>query len=843
MYEGFSYNMWSWRWRCRAGAFRGALAVMLLGLGFAQTVHQQDTCPAAEAPRNLTQPLYKATAKEGPGVGFLSALVQSFLNTVQSKPFPKDLVLKIIRDPNVLSDNESIKEALVYEVGFLVCIAIGILYIVLMPIVGLFLACCRCCGNCGGKMYQKQTSSIHCHRRTLYLGTFVTTVIIFAGNICMFRSNEALKVSVEQGPVELRNTISNIGTFFTAVPKQVDDVVDESSKAVYEVTRNLDAIGAQLGTEIQRRFRGTLDPALHSVKRLNQEISNTSVQLDKLNLSLAELQSSADRLQANITAVKNEINQTLSNPRCRNCSNISNELQKLTLDTTITTPSLREFQSAVDEVIQINLQSKIDEVNQYFDSIPQRVTNDTKDVVQSSKRQLDDIKGQISEVSSEIQLSALGNVSGSLDQVQSEIDRVLPEVERAEHIRWAVCVALSCAVLLVVVCDLLGLVLGPLGLNPKADPKKRSCTADCGGTFLMMGAGFSFLFSWLLMLLVLLLFLLGGNVYTLLCRPWNNGQLLKFIDTSGLIAELKVDPALGLQNISDIYRDCENNQPLWTTFHLNERVDLDDLLNVSKYTAQIQRDFESMNITLTSITFLSPEIKNQLGDASAKAQNFDATALTQQMNNVSNINLNTTADKLELFSRSQEDDIKGELFNEAMKLRKIQSDIETIIIPQLGNLNSSMRSLQSTPGKINGTVGEVLSRVGTAQDFLNTNTTQIVKTESRKFLNCQLDYFTTYADWAKLTITRQVGRCGPVASAVDSAEVILCSNILEPLNAFWFSMGWCMIFFIPSIIFSIKLSKHYRRMKYTDDLLPPNVSVHNNHIMMNHIPRAQMKFA
>lgn len=52
--------------------------------------------------------------------------------------------------------------------------------------------------------------------------------------------------------------------------------------------------------------------------------------------------------------------------------------------------------------------------------------------------------------------------------------------------RWGVCLALSCVVLLVVVCNLLGLLLGPVGLTPKSDPMKRSCTADCGGTFLMM---------------------------------------------------------------------------------------------------------------------------------------------------------------------------------------------------------------------------------------------------------------------------------------------------------------------------------------------------------------------
>lgn len=69
-------------------------------------------------------------------------------------------------------------QILVYEVGFLVCVAIAVLYIVLMPIIGFFVACCRCCGNCGGKMYQKQTSSINCRRRTYYWFTFAITIII-----------------------------------------------------------------------------------------------------------------------------------------------------------------------------------------------------------------------------------------------------------------------------------------------------------------------------------------------------------------------------------------------------------------------------------------------------------------------------------------------------------------------------------------------------------------------------------------------------------------------------------------------------------------------------------------
>lgn len=35
-------------------------------------------------------------------------------------------------------------------------------------------------------------------------------------------------------------------------------------------------------------------------------------------------------------------------------------------------------------------------------------------------------------------------------------------------------------------------------------------------------------------------------------------------------------------------------------------------------------------------------------------------------------------------------------------------------------------------------------------------------------------------------------------------------------NTFWFGLGGCCILLIPSIIFSVKLSKYYRRMDTED---------------------------
>uniref|UniRef100_A0AAV2JK17 Prominin-1-A-like n=1 Tax=Knipowitschia caucasica TaxID=637954 RepID=A0AAV2JK17_KNICA len=508
--------------RC-LGSERATAVVVVLVVLLGSDVAYTDPCAGGAAPHSLQQPEYEPSVR--PEGDFMASFVQSFLHTVQPRPFPEDLVLEIVKDGGK-ANPEFIKDVLRYEIGFLVCAAIGILYIVLMPIVGLFLACCRCCGNCGGKMHQKQASSIHCRRRTLYWATFVTTVIILAGNICMFRSNEAFKVSVDKSTVELNKAINNISTFITAVPQQVQFVVNESYATIQEVSNNLDGIGLQLGSSFQKKFEAKFTPALHSLDIMDQEVVNNSVLLNKLNTSLTRLESSFSTIQRDIDAVKKQINKTLSEPDCTNCASVRPELNALTVDTSIRTSSLDELQAAMNEIIKADLKSKIKEIEEQFKNIPGSVANDTREFVRTSKTQLEEIKGQISKVTTKLPLSGLNDVLNQLEMVQGSIDTYTPEVENAEYIRWCVCLTLCCVVLWVVLCNILALALGPLGLKPKVEPTKRSSTSNCGGTFFMI-AGFSFLISWLFMLLVLILFLIGGNAYTLMCKTWRDGELLK----------------------------------------------------------------------------------------------------------------------------------------------------------------------------------------------------------------------------------------------------------------------------------------------------------------------------
>ena len=69
-------------------------------------------------------------------------------------------------------------QLLLYELGFLVCMAIGLLFIILVPLVGCCFCCCRCCGNCGGRMYQKQGRRMGCRRQVLWASVLLVSAVL-----------------------------------------------------------------------------------------------------------------------------------------------------------------------------------------------------------------------------------------------------------------------------------------------------------------------------------------------------------------------------------------------------------------------------------------------------------------------------------------------------------------------------------------------------------------------------------------------------------------------------------------------------------------------------------------
>ncbi|NWV14300.1 PRM1A protein, partial [Ptilonorhynchus violaceus] len=361
----------------------------------------------------------------------------------------------------------------------------------------------------------------------------------------------------------------------------------------------------------------------------------------------------------------------------------------------------------------------------------------------------------------------------------------------------------------------------PLGLKEGVLPTQRSSLSNAGGNFFMAGVGFSFIFSWLLMLLVLIIFVLGGNIYMFFCESWRNQQLFQLLDTPGLIPDFDISELLGQEggttNFSEIYRQCQQDASLWQTLHLDKTVSLDKLLNISQYTGNISTAFEKIDITLSPISLLNQTQKDLLLNISRAGQppNFTLTLeqLDQSMTQGSLLDL---AAELEQLAEKVDMGVKKDLEENARALRELDKEMLENFSGPLQSLKENIHAVESSAAQLEGQTRAALDKVSKTQEFLEKETPNIIKNETWAFLEQLLDSFETYISWAKSRLTEDVARCKPIAEFLDNVEVIGCDYIMDSVNAFWFSLGWCTLFLLPSIILAVRLAKFYRRMDIAD---------------------------
>uniref|UniRef100_A0A8C8R8J7 Prominin-1-A-like n=1 Tax=Pelusios castaneus TaxID=367368 RepID=A0A8C8R8J7_9SAUR len=771
--------------------------------------------------KNLSQPEYQPEPAPPQGsLPGLFAMVHSFLGLVQPNAFPDDLLRNLIQQQTWTAENAAYKEVLLYEIGFLVCAAIGLLFIILVPLVGLCFCCCRCCGNCGGTMYQKQSRRTGCRRRALFASVLLVTVLILAGNICAFISNSRISHAVSGSFGTFNTTLDNLRIFVSTIPQQVDFVIGTSDVPVNRANRSLQDIGPILGGRIVSELGEKAYGALGSATQLLDVTEQVRSELHAVNSSHQRLQQLQGELSRNLSQLQERINRTVQD--CgRPCSDVSVSSLAPAANFSMV-PDVSSYLELLSNLSSANLNATLQQANETLNETPRKVEEQSRQVVSDAQSQLGEVRRKIGAVRNDIPvLDTLGNITTKLDSLGGQAASYEPKVATYDGYRWIVGICLCCLVLLIVLCNVLGLALGAIGLQPTALPIERGCLSNSGGNFFMVGVGFSFLYSWLLMLLVLVTFLLGGNTQTLVCRPWHDRELLQFLETSGLMAHFNLSEMLGLKGgtvtLSGVYNDCQHDQPLWSALQLGQAVPLDDLLNISQYTSDIAAAFERLNISLAPITFLSPRQKQLLRDVAASGLQPNFTSALQELErNVTQGDLLALAAQLEKLANATDNRTRLELLDEAVALRQISAEIEARFPPEMQTLNRSIQTLQATTPPVPGLVNDTLQRMEDTQTFLDTRAAEIIRNESQAFLQTLISYFDSYVAWANRTLTEEVGRCRPAAKSVDVAATIVCNYVVDSLNGFWFSLGWCTIFLLPSIILAVRLAKFYRRMKITD---------------------------
>ncbi|XP_035181570.1 prominin-1 isoform X5 [Oxyura jamaicensis] len=779
---------------------------------------------------------YDTGAYHEPGpIGILFKIVHAFLYLVQPNPFPQDLIRKVAQQKfgNTQGDYQ---KAIYYEIGFIVSAALGLLFILLLPLVGLCFCMCRCCDNCGGEMHQRQKKNADCQRSCFATFLFVASLIISVGVLCAYAANQHLTSQVRGAKKLVNSNFKDLKVFLNDTPAQIDYLVSQYNTTKDKALSDLNNVGPLLGSRVQEQLGKEVRPALDAALTMAGAIRETKEALENVSVSVEVLQEGTERLHANLTDVKMHLSNTLNDSACSaaqaasTCNIIRNSLNQLNINANFSgLPGVSSQLAKVNDVLKIDLSSLVQKGYAAFNDTPDLVVNQTKNILSDIKSVLESIGSNISSFTKTLPVQKiLADLTIYLTQSEAYVQDYFPLVEQYDFYRWLGCLILCCMVVLIVVFYYLGLLCGTCGYDKHASPTTRGCISNTGGNFLMAGVGFSFLFSWVLMIVVVLTFVTGGNVEKLVCEPFEDKTLFKVLDTPYLLNQhwknylsgvLFKNPNINL-TFEKVYSDCKENKGIYTSLHLEHLFNINEFLNISMYTEDVALRIEHIQINLSKIILLDEIGKENLLNFSSSGIdgiNFGAY-LTEINKSVTKVDLLSFANDLEaradqLPKGALENALKGHANN----IRMIHNQQVVPLEQAMSTLNQSIRLLKRTSSELMVKVKNVISAVNAAQLLINNNASLVIVQETKKYMDTIVGYFEQYIDWVKESIAMEVAACKPIANVIDTAvDIFLCSYVTDSVNTFWFGLGGSSIFLIPAIIFAVKLSKYYRRMDTED---------------------------
>ncbi|XP_068583312.1 prominin 1 b [Cebidichthys violaceus] len=792
--------------------------------------------------------VYDTHAYYEPGaVGILFHVVHAFLYVIQPNSFPKDLIVKVIqqnmggikieewRKPeNVVL----LLQMIHYEAGFLICATIGVTFLILTPIIGMCFCVCRCCENCGGEMHQRQRKNVDCQRGFYTASLIATSIFIVLGVLIAYAANHNVSTQIKSTRRLINTNMRDLKTFANNTPAQIDYLTAQYTTAKNKVLSDLDNIGPLLGGRIHSQLEKEVVPSLDTALRMAGAMRETKEALENVNTSLEVLQEGTGMLQASLSGERASLSNTLSDPACTNgavshtCNTIRSTLSQLGINADFSTlPDVTRALENVNTVLKTDLSNIVQKGYSSFNDTPNLVKEQTKNIVSALPR----VKGMLDKIGIEINSfskmfpvePSLVNFTIFLSDGQKKIESYYPQVDQMDFYRWIGCVAVLCMVVLVLAFNILGLLCGTCGYDKQATPTTRGCLSNTGGNLLMAGVGFSFIFVWVLMAIVTTLFVVGGNVEKMMCEPLANRQLFKIIDTPFLVHPAKKNflPGMLFQNpnidltLGSMYRDCYENNGLYHSLQLETMFNINSFLNRTVYNRDLAKVFESVQVDLHDITLLEQAGRdNLINFANSGVGHIDYEAyLAEVTKGVTLVDLLSFSTDLEAQAdQTPRGALENALKGHASSIRQIHREHVVPMEQAMSTLSQSIKQLQRMSSDLPVKVTNILSAIDAAEYLITHNASHVVKQETKGYTQSLVGYFKQYTEWVKNSLTSEVAQCKPISNIVDSMEIVACSFVVDSVNTFWFGLGGCCILLIPSIIFSIKLAKYYRRMDTED---------------------------
>ncbi|XP_075231383.1 prominin-like protein [Lycorma delicatula] len=775
---------------------------------------------------------YKSTTKfHHRGMGHLYFITHQFMNVIlRGEAYPEGLLYLDNHNNIRAGDLRAQWRAVITHYSVMLCIAVAaVLFIVIMPIAGLFFCCCRCAGRCGSRSQPFEKRYDPCRRHMIGFLLSGVTILIMFGVVCAFVTNEYLEEGAHNLPHNIRTSIRDTQLYINNTKLEVNNLLIINFA---ELDSALDTILRESGQIVKEKL-GEISKAevLSNLTSIVTGLSTIRTDLNNIDSLTKQLQDKAMVLELALKDTRErlleKLNQCRSQQPCLDFLKTYN-ITHLSLEANFTqlpdvTASLQNVSALLENNIEYEVSKGHEEFEKVKTSIQQSVDRNIPLISQNIKRTGVAIRKGAEKIN-----KVLDKVQSMLSEYTSQpVDMGEAYLKEYGDYRYYVGLGVSSTVLVVLSCLTFGLFCGYCGKRPDGGYNDDCCDKGTGAHFLMLGVWVMFLTSAGLMAVTLVYFVTGVMAEFAVCKPLEDpgdSRIFTLIDEV-----VKLDKIYNITdghspplNISSVIRSCHNNGSIYKVLRLEQLFDISEVTDYASHYGILERIKElTDNIRLDQhVDILTRNAEQQLLKlADSPLNNIDLIAYTNVLDEkITSIDLiqlsnalHETANKLP----QSQINVKNSLRLHAQYLEMHQHNqvhgmlrLSRYLDSNATQLSEHLRFNQSS---LREAVYKMLGQIEKAQEFLDTQGPQIVGQLAKDFGEEFVNHLKHYLVRVTSHTEHDVGKCHPLSMVYNATVVAGCSRILDPFNGFWVSVGWILVLFIPAIVFSVKLASLYQK--------------------------------
>lgn len=205
----------------------------------------------------------------------------------------------------------------------LLVVLVAAVFIVMMPVIGLCVCCCRCAGGCGGRAQAYDKKYDTCRRILFGLILIVVATALIFSTIVAFATNYLLQQGVENATTTARYGVADTKTFFRATSAQANHLLETNYN---DLTRHLELVLTGSSEYVVNKLRNESNAhSLYLLTEFADSLPKFKKDLERMRFITNGLRANATELNGALNQARFELLNALKDCRSKACKNFVDE--------------------------------------------------------------------------------------------------------------------------------------------------------------------------------------------------------------------------------------------------------------------------------------------------------------------------------------------------------------------------------------------------------------------------------------------------------------------------------------------------------------------------------------